>query len=119
MKTASSGSCDEVDFERGVYVQRIWTGELDGSDDENWGTYESPKYLGFVAMILPEKMNRKRGFCNYYIVQEEKNITECRITVAWSKWQHNNVFTQFHDFMMQSWAIRDFQISRPILRSIR
>lgn len=68
--------CDEVDFERGVYVQRIWTGELDGSDDENWGTYESPKYLGFVAMILPEKMNRKRGFCNYYIVQEEKNITD-------------------------------------------
>ena len=68
--------CDEVDFERGVYVQRVWGGELDGSDDENWSTYESPKYLGFVATILPEKMNRKRGFCNYYIVQEEKNITD-------------------------------------------
>lgn len=68
--------CDEVDFERGVYIQRVWTGELDGSDDENWGTYESHKYLGFVANILPERANRRRGFCNYYIVQEEKNVSD-------------------------------------------
>ena len=68
--------CDEVDFERGVYIQRAWRGEFDGSDDENWGTYESPKYLGFVADILPERANRRRGFCNYYIVQEEKNVSD-------------------------------------------
>lgn len=68
--------CDEVDFERGVYIQRVWRGELDGSDDERWSTYENPKYPGFVANILQEKANRRRGFCNYYIVQEEKNITD-------------------------------------------
>lgn len=67
--------CDEVDFERGVYVQRVWTKEFDGSDDELWQTYESSKYAGFVSAILPEKMNRRKGFCNCYIVQEEKNIS--------------------------------------------
>lgn len=68
--------CDEVNFEHRVYIQRVWRGEFDGSDDENWGTYEIPKYLGFVADILPEKVNRRRGFCNYYIVQEEKNVSD-------------------------------------------
>ena len=67
--------CNEVDFERGIYVQRIWRGEFDGSDDELWQTYESSKYAGFVSTILPEKMNRRSGFCNCYIVQEEKNTS--------------------------------------------
>ena len=31
--------CDEIDFARGKYVQRVWKGVFDGSDDEKW-TYD-------------------------------------------------------------------------------
>lgn len=31
--------CDEIDFSRGKYVQRVWKGVFDGSDDEKW-TYD-------------------------------------------------------------------------------
>jgi hypothetical protein len=29
--------CDEIDLERGVYVQRVGIKDFDGSDDEDWG----------------------------------------------------------------------------------
>ena len=35
--TGQQWVCDEVDFERGVYVQRIAQVEFDGSSDELWG----------------------------------------------------------------------------------
>lgn len=31
--------CDEIDFARGKYVQRVWKGVFDGSSDEKW-TYD-------------------------------------------------------------------------------
>lgn len=66
--------CDEVDFERGVYAQRIWTGEFDGSDDEWWTRYDTSEYQGFSAHLLPETMYRRNGFANYYAV-ENRNLS--------------------------------------------
>ena len=34
-------ACDEIDFARGVYIKRLATIVLDGSDDESWGRYYS------------------------------------------------------------------------------
>ena len=34
-------ACDEIDFDRGVYIKRLATIVLDGSDDESWGRYYS------------------------------------------------------------------------------
>lgn len=31
--------CDEIDFARGKYIQRVWQAEFDGSEDEEW-TYD-------------------------------------------------------------------------------
>lgn len=31
--------CDEIDFNRGKYIQRVWKSVFDGSDDEKW-TYD-------------------------------------------------------------------------------
>ncbi len=31
--------CDEIDFSRGKYVQRVWKGVFDGSSDEEWHEY--------------------------------------------------------------------------------
>lgn len=42
--------CDEIDFKRGKYVQRVWKGVLDGSSDEKW-TFDG-SYAQRVRMIL-------------------------------------------------------------------
>lgn len=52
--------CDEVDFERGVYVRRVWRHVFDGS--ENWNEYSN--YKGFFANALPEAMSSREGIAN-------------------------------------------------------
>lgn len=54
--------CDEVDFERGVYVQRVWKGVFDGSED--WKPFKG-RYKGFyLEKALPEKSNRRECICD-------------------------------------------------------
>lgn len=63
--------CDEIDMGRKKYVERIWTGIFDASEDEKWHVYDNSTYLGFlVSGCLPETMNRRAGFCNCLIVDE-------------------------------------------------
>lgn len=60
--------CDEVDFKRGVYVQRVWKGTFDGSEDEAWRTYDSINLEGFYcADTLPEFMETRASLCNQLI----------------------------------------------------
>lgn len=60
--------CDEVDFERGVYVRRVWKHTFDGS--EYWGLYGTANgHNGFnLNAALPEIMNRRNGFSTQYEV---------------------------------------------------
>ena len=44
--------CDEIDFERGVYIQRIGTKVYDGSVDESWFTASKQYYIS-----IPDKRN--------------------------------------------------------------
>lgn len=57
--------CDEVDFGRGVYVQRVWRESFDGS--ENWTEYTTATREGFALNVLPENMNLRAGFCNQMV----------------------------------------------------
>lgn len=58
---------DEIDLERGKYVQRVWKVELGGSNDEAWVLYKSVQYLGFAIKVLPhQKMMRRYGLCTQY-----------------------------------------------------
>ena len=60
--------CDEVDFKRGVYVQRVWKGTFDSSEDEAWRTYDSINLEGFYcADALPEFMETRASLCNQLI----------------------------------------------------
>lgn len=60
--------CDEVDFKRGKYVQRVWRKTFDGSEDEAWGTYDSINLEGFYcADALPEFMKTRASLCNQLI----------------------------------------------------
>lgn len=54
--------CDEIDFARGKYVQRVWKGVFDGSSDEEWGIGSSY----FVSYKLPSEMSSREGFSNQY-----------------------------------------------------
>ena len=54
---------DEIDFKRGKYVQRVWYGEFDGS--ENWLAYDYMK--GFLlATVLPYTMTNRAYLSNQY-----------------------------------------------------
>ena len=61
--------CDEVDFARGVYVQRVWKGVFDGSDDERWEIYNNTTYAGFyLTNVFAEKLTMRDGIANTYKV---------------------------------------------------
>ena len=66
---------DEIDFRRGKYVQRVWKGTLDGS--EQWflyGAYGSV-FCGFISgNVLPEIMSKREGFCNQFKVSSVDHI---------------------------------------------
>lgn len=57
--------CDEVDFKRGKYVQRVWRHTFDGS--EEFQLYITPGVEGFYCIILPEDMNNRPGMCNQLV----------------------------------------------------
>lgn len=63
--------CDEIDFSRGKYVQRVWQAEFDGSKDENW-TFEYKTKTFYADNILPVSMNYRIGFSNKYIANRGK-----------------------------------------------
>ena len=45
--------CDEIDFERRMYVQRVKTVILDGSDDEAWMLYDNNAQQGLSFVYYP------------------------------------------------------------------
>lgn len=57
--------CDEIDFSRGKYVQRVWQAEFDGSEDEVWTTANNEKPFR-IEKVMPEDMYYRTGFCNRY-----------------------------------------------------
>ena len=59
--------CDEVDFERGVYVQRVRADNFDGGNVDYWWEYNSSGYEGY-ARTLSEMLPglRWNGYCNRF-----------------------------------------------------
>lgn len=61
---------DEIDLERGKYVQRVWQAELDGSKDEAWAVSGTT----FYSPSLPTNMKFRDGVTNKYVVRNVQNI---------------------------------------------
>ena len=57
-------------MERGKYVQRVWTCELDGSKDEAWAVSGTT----FYSPSLPTNMKFRDGVTNKYAVRNDQNI---------------------------------------------
>ena len=60
--------CDEIDFSRGKYIQRVWQAECDGSEDEKWKKVAT-NYI--YIECLPVAMNSRKGVCSQYIVGDD------------------------------------------------
>lgn len=57
--------CDEIDFGRGVYVQRVINKVFDGSSDEPWSTYTYATYEGYSLNAADMAVgNRQNGYCD-------------------------------------------------------
>lgn len=86
--------CDEIDLERGKYVQRIWKKMLDGS--EVWGPYLTKGYEGFHINIMPFSSYRRNGFCDLFTVKEKSDYEES----AWIGVNNSSIYvtkSRFYD----------------------
>lgn len=63
---------DEIDFFRGVYVQRVGQKVFDGSNDELWNNYVFPSYEGYS--LTENNMlsgTRQKGYCDKLPVHKD------------------------------------------------
>lgn len=103
--------CDEIDLARGVYVQRVWKGKFDGSDDERWEIYPGDNiYKGFRAPILPETAGRKPGFSNQYKI-ERAISTEERIWIGVNSKALYVKNSRFYDNTLADKGLSNFKAS--------
>lgn len=58
--------CDEVDLDRGVYVQRVGRLVLDGNSDWNLYNYQTQYYGFHIWDALDEQHQRSPGLCNQF-----------------------------------------------------
>ena len=58
--------CDEVDLERGVYIQRVGRLVLDGNADWNLYNYQTQYYGFHIWDVLDEQHQRSPGLCNQF-----------------------------------------------------
>lgn len=70
--------CDEVDLERGVYVQRVGIKDFDGSDDEDWGgvsevTDNMRSWITVQGACRPEFDTANSIMCSQFIPQVSMN----------------------------------------------
>lgn len=98
---------DEIDFARGKYIQRVWNGVLDGSEDERWSAYSGGN--GWMCSNgLPENMSGRKGFCNEKkvgIVSEDKVQFGGRpITSSYIFYPNSKYFdTSLSDYGLSNW----------------
>lgn len=69
--------CNEIDFDRGKNVQRVWKGVLDGSSDEEWSEYGTQPV---VYTIIKDIAPNTKIMCNLlraydYVPSYKKGIT--------------------------------------------
>ena len=69
--------CDEIDFARGKYVQRVWKGVFDGSSDEEWSEFGTQPV---VYTIIKDIAPNTKIMCNLlraydYVPSYKKGIT--------------------------------------------
>ena len=93
--------CDEIDFERGVYLQRI--GALSLTDVDNWTVYTSDYgHYGFMLWhVLPENCSRSVGLCNQF-----PNVNSKSDNCVWVGVNDDSLYVvtkEWHDKGLDTW----------------
>lgn len=103
--------CDEVDFARGVYVQRVWKGVFDGSDDERWEIYNNTTYAGFyLTNVFAEKLTMRDGIANTYKVDN----SYIPIEAVWIRVNEKAIYiknSRFYDDTLSDKGLSNFKDS--------
>lgn len=103
---------DEIDFERGKYIQRVWQAEFDGSEDEEYSYYGTldDRYGFYLKTItLPSVMNLRMGFSNEYIVSQKN---EARDNIIWFGANNKIVYfikNKFRDDSLEDKGLSNFK----------
>lgn len=63
--------CDEVDFNRGVYVQRILDYNFTGN--ENWWLHESGRFYSVIGDMLGYKFKSQCAMCSHVAMSKSSN----------------------------------------------
>lgn len=62
--------CDEIDFARGVYVQRVCKKTFYGNSDEGWKVYSYPQYDGYQYTATDMSVGYlQNGYCDIIEIQ--------------------------------------------------
>lgn len=98
--------CDEIDFARGKYVQRVWKGVFDGSSDEGWNIFEKQTIFIVVKDIAPNT----KIMCNLlrmydYISGYKEGITN----------NTNSAICVYHDRFDTLATFKSFVANNPLI----
>lgn len=98
--------CDEIDFNRGKYIQRVWKGVFDGSSDEAWNIFEKQTIFIVVKDIAPNT----KIMCNLlrtydYISGYKEGITN----------NTNSAICVYHDRFDTLATFKSFVANNPLI----
>lgn len=104
--------CDEKDFKRGKYVQRVWRKTFDGSEDEAWVNYGTSieSHHGFsINNILPEISSRRAGLCNQYTVSTLGHLNRQEVWIGVSDKRLYFVGNSFFDETLEDYGLANWK----------
>lgn len=98
--------CDEVDFKRGKYVQRVWRKTFDGS--ENWYRYST--FSGFYNDDTLESTSyRKPGFSNQFLVRSNVESTLPGLWIGVNNSVLYSVYNDFYDDSLEDGGLANWK----------
>lgn len=98
--------CDEIDFSRGKYVQRVWKGVFDGSSDEAWNIFEKQTIFIVVKDIAPNT----KIMCNLLRTYDYKSGYHEGITN-----NTNGAICVYHDRFDTLATFKSFVANNPLI----
>lgn len=102
--------CDEVDFKRGKYVQRVWKGTFDGSEDEYWTRYSNPDYKGFYTPDrIPEVCRRRAGLSNQFMIHKSGSPNVARIWIGAGNGSIYCVSNPYYDKTLEDFGLSNWK----------
>lgn len=99
--------CDEVDFKRGVYVQRTMKYTFDGSDKQAWRMYSNGFYI--ADALEDGKYTRKPGLSNQFFVRSNAESTLPGLWIGVNNSILYSVYNEFYDDSLPDFGLANWK----------